>query len=334
MSAKLSKKLHGEKGEATILIILLVAAALVYFLGPGKGPKPKEGKIYRKEEWVTVIAEKKKEYRASPAIERITRLTEGEGNDIQAISSSDGRYLAFTSDRLGNQDVFMLDLAGPKGAVAQKTFIEADDFHPAWSPDQKTLIFASARIGIEKVFELNLTEWKPKKQITRGVGRDKTPCFSPDGRKIVYSSQPIGSPIPYIWIIDLDTNDMTQYLSGYEPLFSPDGKKVLFESKKAGNSDIWILDLATGDQVQIAADPTHDFDPAWSPDGKLVAFASHRSGNSDIWVMKSDGSGLIQITTHPEVDRYPTWSADARKLYFSSYRNGKDYDLFEVILKL
>jgi|GEM_PF-3382840 len=340
MSAKLFKKLHEEKGDATIGILLLLAVvAAVYFLGGGKGPKLKEGKpvietISRTEEWVTVYAEKGKEYSPSPAIERIVPLTSGEGDDIQAICSPDGQYLAFTSDRLGNQDVFVLDLTGPGKAAAQKTFIEANDFHPAWSPDKESLVFASDRIGVEKIFRVDLTKFAPKMQITRGVGQDKTPCYSLDGRKIVYSSEPatrLGTP--YIWIINLDTNDMTQYASGYKPSFSPDMKRVLFESKKAGNSDIWILDLTTGDQLQITSDRSDDFDPAWSPDGELIVFTSNRAGNSDIWVMKSDGSNLTRITTHPEVDRYPTWSADGHNLYFSSYRNG-NYDLFEVAIKV
>ncbi|TET64738.1 hypothetical protein E3J48_00695 [Candidatus Aerophobetes bacterium] len=339
MFAKFLKKMHEEKGDATVLIVLLIAAAAVYFVAGRKGPRPKEGvpvvqRIARREEWVTVYAEKGKEYSPSPAVERIVPLTSGEGNDIQAICSPDGRDLAFTSDRLGNQDVFVIDLAALGKAAAQKTFIEPNDFHPAWSPDQKSLVFASDRIGVEKIFRVDLTRFAPKMQMTRGVGRDKTPCYSPDGRKIVYSSRP-ATPLglPYIWIINLDTNDMTQYVSGYEPSFSPDGKRVLFESKKAGNSDIWILDLTTGDQVQITSDPSDDFDPAWSPDGELIAFASNRPGNSDIWVMKSDGSNLTRITTHPEVDRYPTWSADGDKIYFSSYRNG-NYDLFEVGIRI
>ena len=77
------------------------------------------------------VAEKKREYHPSRTIAHLTQLTFTEEDDIQPVPSPSGAFLAFTSSRTGNRDIFMMDLKGKKIVVSQKTFVEAMDSDPA-----------------------------------------------------------------------------------------------------------------------------------------------------------------------------------------------------------
>jgi len=80
---------------------------------------------------VQTVAEKKREYHPSRTIAHLTQLTFTEEDDIQPVPSPSGAFLAFTSSRTGNRDIFMMDLKGKKIVVSQKTFVEAMDSDPA-----------------------------------------------------------------------------------------------------------------------------------------------------------------------------------------------------------
>ncbi len=86
------------------------------------------------------------------------------------------------------------------------------------------------------------------------------------------------------------------------PALSPEGQYLAFASSRAGNLDIFVLNLNTQEIRQLTFDPESDHTPAWSPDGRRIAFQSKRTGNYDIFVMNADGSNPIALTSHPADD--------------------------------
>jgi Tol biopolymer transport system component len=109
----------------------------------------------------------------------------------------------------------------------------------------------------------------------------------------------------------------------FQPQWSPDGKLLVFFSSRAGNADIWLVDLASGSLKQLTSDPALDINPFFSPDGAAIAFQSDRSGRLEVWVMNSDGSNQRQLTKIGVTGHFLRWSQDGRNVVFRCPCGGK-----------
>lgn len=74
---------------------------------------------------------------------RVLQLTDGAGASRAPRWSPDGGRIAFESDRSGDWDIYVLEVAS--GAVERLTESGAADRHPAWSPDGRTIVYAAIR---------------------------------------------------------------------------------------------------------------------------------------------------------------------------------------------
>ena len=73
----------------------------------------------------------------------IQRLTDNKARDVYPRFSPDGNWIAFSSNRDGNYDVFVIPVTG--GKPRQLTFHTADDNVVGWTPDGKKVVFSSVR---------------------------------------------------------------------------------------------------------------------------------------------------------------------------------------------
>src|SRR6266511_59032 len=81
------------------------------------------------------------------------------------------------------------------------------------------------------------------------------------------------------------------------PARSPDGTKIAFTSVRAGNADIWKLDVNGGDLSNLTARSlADDSEPSWSPDGTAIAFARSRRGVGTIWIVPAPGGHPSLLT--------------------------------------
>jgi TolB protein len=79
----------------------------------------------------------------------------------------------------------------------------------------------------------------------------------------------------------------------FAPRFSPDGNRVVFSLEQGGNSDIYMLDLATGQRTQLTNAPSIETAPSFSPDGSQIVFESDRTGTQQIYVMPASGGEAV-----------------------------------------
>jgi TolB protein len=151
----------------------------------------------------------------------------------------------------------------------------------------------------------------------------KDPAWSPDGKRIAYTSFYEGNA--NIHVTDPDGLAHIRLTSSaaaeFAPAWSPDGKRIVFVSASdvglTLNAELYVMDADGRNVVRLTNNTSFDGDPAWSPDGQTIAFTSNRSGNRDIYVMNVDGSNVRRITTGVEADYGPDWSPDGSKLAFA-----------------
>jgi TolB protein len=112
------------------------------------------------------------------------------------------------------------------------------------------------------------------------------------------------------------------------PAWSPDGKRLAFvQGDRRGNSDIMVLDLATGRARRLTDGNGINTEPSWNPAGTQLAFTSDREGGPQVFLMQDDGSNLRKLTTEGLYNASPSWSPNGAMVAYVSRFEGK-FDLF------
>ena len=93
-----------------------------------------------------------------------------------------------------------------------------------------------------------------------------------------------------------------------------------------GGAEVFVLDLATGDRVNVSRTPGRSSAPTWSPDGTRIAFVSGRDGAQELWTVSPDGSGAKRLTRSDGAKPFnPAWSPDGKEIaYYLEKGDRKD----------
>ncbi|MBC6439696.1 MAG: Tol-Pal system protein TolB [Rhodospirillales bacterium] len=164
--------------------------------------------------------------------------------------------------------------------------------------------------------------------LTDGSDLALTPRFSPTEQEITYVELS-DDQSARVFLLELDTGRQ-EPLGNFEgmyfaPRFSPDGREVILSQAVNGNTDIYIMDLATLHTRRLTSDPAIDTSPSFSPDGNFVTFTSDRGGKTQIYVMRSDGSGVQRITFGNGRYSTPVWSPRGDLIAFTKQHNSRFY---------
>ncbi|MBX3439497.1 MAG: PD40 domain-containing protein [Planctomycetaceae bacterium] len=152
--------------------------------------------------------------------------------------SPDGRWIAFTSTRDGNQEVYV---ARPDGSDRQRLTDNAGiDAHPTWSPDGRKIVFATNRWGDLELAVMD-RDGGNVTRLTESQGLDDYPAWSPDGAVIAFTSNRTGDF--EIFTIDPDGGRPRNVTSNSAidnfPSWTPDGR-LTFVSNRDGGFDIYV----------------------------------------------------------------------------------------------
>jgi Tol biopolymer transport system component len=89
---------------------------------------------------------------------------------------------------------------------------------------------------------------------------------------------------------------------------------MVYDSDRSGNSDLYLLNLASGETDQLTSDSIAQFAPSWSPDGQEIAYHAMVNGVRQIFLLGSQGKP-VQITNGTDDLRTPLWASGGRALY-------------------
>jgi len=226
--------------------------------------------------------------------------------------SPDGSRLAFSSFNGSAWEIrmFSLDLNRLISFPRQG----GTNLSPAWSPDGIKLAFSSSRAGDPEIYVVDQSGANLHR-VTNSRGPDVSPVWNrKTGGEIAWVSGRSG--LPQIYTMGADgTNVQPLTTEGYgvSPSWSPNGQFLVFSWIRhygpgaPGAQDIYIMDVASKQWVQLTHDGGRNDFPSWSPDGRHIVFQSNRSGSLQIWAMLADGSNQKQLTNSGS-NSEPDWS--------------------------
>jgi len=197
-----------------------------------------------------------------------TRLTDYGVYTAEATLSPDGRRLVFTSLKDGDLEMYTMNVDGTD--IRRLTNIPGYDGGAFFSPDGKQIVYRSwhptgdslrayqdlLRQGLVRPNRMEIwvmnADGTNQRQITNLGGANFAPFFTPDGKRIIFSSNyrnPRSRNFD-LYLVNLDGSNLEQITTDTEfdgfPMFSPDGRELVWASNRhapqPGGTDIYIAD--------------------------------------------------------------------------------------------
>ena len=198
-------------------------------------------------------------------------ITGGGWNDRDPAIAPQGDRLAFTSDRNGSWDLYVLDLE--QGTVRQLTDTAGYEGHPTWSPDGVWVAYESYEDGDFDIWILPVSLDQAPIRLTNHPAKDSDPDWDPEGRRIAFVSDREGSADIFIAALDQPDDrffNLTRSPSAMDrdPAFSPDGTRIIYSSDSFGIPQVLVQSIDGEPGPAAARGNGHN--AVWSPDGEVI----------------------------------------------------------------
>jgi serine/threonine protein kinase/Tol biopolymer transport system component len=260
---------------------------------------------------------------ATPLAEQVADTIGGTGG-VGAFSASANDVLVYLrGGATSNRQLTWFDRQGKVLGTAG----EPGDYHEelALSPDGTRVAFSKRGGQASNIWLLDLSRDTPTR-FTFGSTLDYDPVWSPDGRRIIFSS---GSDLYQKPASGVKDGELLLKSSGapHAESWSRDGRFLLYDLFDPKTKyDIWVLPLEGEKKpVPFLVTQFNEGDARFSPDGHWVAYDSDESGNLEIYVrsfaMNSaetavEAGGKWRISNGYGIE--PRWRGDGRELYYRS----------------
>ena len=224
-------------------------------------------------------------------------LTSYKSITLSPCVSPNGKYLAYTSYKEGKPNLFVMDLRSRKDIRADRE--EGMKIGGQWQGGN-TIAFSHTSGRYSTIYALNVEDGT-RKVIMRKEGILASPCFSPDGTKMVFVSDMYGHA--QIFIRDMASGEIKRltYSGNYNsaPAFSPKGDRIAFVSNLEGAFEICTMNVDGSDQRVLtnSGNAVND-SPSFSPCGRYIIYSSKNGGRSTINLMLFNGENqrVLKLT--------------------------------------
>ncbi len=226
--------------------------------------------------------------------------------------SPDGSRIAFSAITRNGWDIMMYSL--DLNRLVSFPHMGGDNFSPAWSGDGTKIAFSSSRNGEPEIYIADASGTNLRR-MTTAKGPDVSPVWNrKTNAQVAFVSGRTG--LPQIYTMEADgTNQQRMTDQGYavSPSWAPNGQFLAFAwvrkygPGEPGSWDIYLMDIASKQFVQLTHDGGRNDSPSWSPDNRHIVFQSNRSGSPEIWSMLADGTKVQQLTFSGR-NTQPNWS--------------------------
>lgn len=209
----------------------------------------------------------------------------------------------------------------------------------------RTRLLMSCGNKIKEIYIMDF-DGKNIRPLTRDRNLALSPSWSPDGKKILFTSyKPSvkgGFVNPNLYLFNLVSGER-KALSSARGLntggaFHPKENKIAYTFSSSNNPrtqsskpEIYVLNLDSNTRTPITSTLFLSVEPSWSPDGQQLVYSSSPKGRPHIFVANADGSGARQLTNAGVYNSSPNWSPLGDKIVFSGQENyANNFNVFTV----
>jgi Tol biopolymer transport system component len=253
--------------------------------------------------------------------EAAQQVTFDEFQDARGLAwMPDGEAIVFSAGPPQNELLWRVSLSGGPPELLAGT-PETRFQQVAVSPKRNRLAYVSVPCRTDNIWRIANPEIRDSEESTqafiRSTRKDGRPLFSPDGNRIVFTSNRSGYGEIYLCSSDgTQLRRVTELNCGTgSPSWSPDGRQICFDSDSEGNKDVYIVSAEGGAPRRLTTDSAADVVPSWSQDGRWIYFGSNRSGEDQVWKISVQDGDLVQVTRNGGF--YAQEAAEGKYVYYT-----------------
>ena len=217
----------------------------------------------------------------------------------------------------------------------------SSNFKPAWSPSGDIIAYITGSDGFGEIVLMSAKSGKRLARISRRFFGSKYEdlrmdgsgiAWSPDGDCIVCIAKHHGTD--YLLVIDIITKKLKHRLkldfdAAYSPAYDGSGDRIVFSALNNGQTDLYIIELVTGEITRLTNDPFNDNHPSWHPTKEEIIYSSERESKNKLVIFDVNNRAQRQLTYGEHNAVSPNWSPDGEKIIFCSDLHGV-YDLHTI----
>ncbi|MYB00513.1 BamA/TamA family outer membrane protein [Candidatus Poribacteria bacterium] len=216
---------------------------------------------------------------------------------------------------------------------------------PAWSPSGDIIAYVTGNDGFLEIVLMSAKTGERIERVTKRFFREKyeeirtdfggfgrSLAWAPDGDRIAFVAK--HHDANYLLEVNILTEELTQYFElDFDSVTSPDydgsGERIIFSALKEGQTDLYIIELLTGDIDRLTFDPFNDTHPSWHPTTGKIVYTSERGGKNRLVLIDLDRGTERLLTDGIHNAISPVWTPDGKSILFCS--DGQSiYDIYKL----